>query len=629
MERAGLVIQFFSLSFLFLRNMAFDFNYVDENLRRIRNIYSKAEQIRKEWAEMEARGRYIKRDYTAEQVARLRSDWEGPGAYPLQTKMAWKLYDQLRIHQKNKTAIITIGAFDEVSEEALARSGLGAGYVGGWAESMRQGTADTAQYAYDFVRRFVGRVSRMLVQHDRHLISQGVRAEEREKFLMPLVVDMDTGHGAPMNMTELMLKPSDDSLGDPPLIGAIHIEDQAVGCKKCGHLAGKVLVDTQAFIDRLKAVRLQLDVMGIPTLLIARTDAEAAEYITSTKDSRDHPFILGVTNPKVKPYAATLEEAWAKGKSEGEVAEIAKEWKENAGLMTLGEAIAQAIKLAIETTGYRGTSLEEWRNFAKSASFQQLKDKAGNLKITVNSKLKEEATKLGFVVTGDNGQKVGIIVHTRESWENFHKKGAKFPQGINLFWDMDQASIAEDGYTLWMINSGLEMAIARSKAFLPYADISWMEQSKPDAEEIEEWSRALDEEAQKLGIPKEFAPLKAMNISPSFYWPGAGYTEQQLSTFYDRMAKAGVQFQFNTYGGAQLIYDTMLKFVEEFKKDQALAWRNFQSQAMKAGNPFVSNSQVFAGVLWVVFRDTTAKGRTLVASPLGERSTMGQFGGGN
>jgi len=639
MRRLILAAQFLSWGFLVLPPTPTDNTL--QLFRRIRSnvvtnvgiseselFLKEVEKVKAEWAEQSSRGRQLTRLHTPEQVAALRIRGLDFG-YTVQRAMAWKLYDLLRSHQQNKTSIVTIGGFDEVSTDAMARAGTEALYRGGWDASMRWGAPDLARYPYDFVRQSVGRFSRFLIQHERiqsvqraQMTPEQQRASPKTDFLMPMIVDMDEAHGKPLEMAELMLTPSDDSNGDPPLIGAVHLEDQAVYCKKCGHMAGKVLVSIREMIERLNQVRLQFDIMGIPTLIIARTDSEAAEFITSTQDERDHPFILGAT-AGIKSYAEVIQEAWNSGKSAKEVEAISENWKKEANIMSLGEAIGRVIELAEKEGKNPGISAEDWRTLTKTTSHKDLLSRAEKLKIVIDEGLKKEAEKLGIIIKGNNGEQVGVYIHDLVSWGNFQKPGARFPKGINMLWDMNMASLAGDGYTYWMINSGLEMAIARSKAFLPYSDMGWMEQHHPDAAEIETWAAALKSEAQRLGMPN--APLLGVNVSPSFYFPSHFTNEQELRDYYDRQARAGVQFQFNTYGAGQVIHESMRSFLEDFKKNGALAWSNFQKRAKEAGNPFVGSSQTFAGVTWAATRDAAGRGHQLIVSPLGAKDTMAQF----
>jgi isocitrate lyase len=404
-------------------------------------------------------------------------------------------------------------------------------------------------------------------------------------------------------------------------------------------MAGKVLVSADEHIKRLNEARSQLDVMGLSTLIVARTDAEAAEFITSILDERDHPFLVGATTATrplallreqvarllaedegrkredkkrlfvgvtesegisrlfdvvgetatLRAYDGVIKQARADGLPEELIAGYHRLWKSLAGLTTLAEAVAQAIEQA-------GSSAEEWRAFSRNASITQQKQRAKTL---------------------------GINVYDASQWELLQRlPEASRPAGLNVFWDVNLPSTEENGYTYWMIQSGLEMAIARSKAFLPYADISWMEQGAPSVEEVAEWAHALIEYAKTLGMPQ---PLLANNTSPSFYWRGKKPTDEELKTFLDRQAKAGIQFNFITYGGAELDHYGMQKFLARFKENGMLEWANFQDEAIRADNAFVKKSQDHAGTDWVAYKGAMGRGQKPIADAAGERTTMAQF----
>ena len=239
-----------------------------------------AEKLRREW-ETNPRWKGIQRDYTAEDVVRLR-----PSLLPEQTLAkvgALRLWELLH----TRPYVNTFGAYTGAQAVQMVKAGLEAIYLSGWqvaadANLAWQTYPDQSLYPANSVPQVVRRINNALQRADQIERSEG---KTDRYWYAPIVADAEAGFGGPLNAFELM-----KSMIEAGAAG-VHWEDQLSSEKKCGHLGGKVLIPTQQHIRTLNAARLAADVMGVPSIIIARTDAEAATLLTSDIDERDKPFV--------------------------------------------------------------------------------------------------------------------------------------------------------------------------------------------------------------------------------------------------------------------------------------------------------------------------------------------------
>ena len=241
-----------------------------------------AKEIRKEW-ETNPRWKNVKRDYTPEDVVKL------SGSVNIEHSLAKQGSEKLWDYINNNDFINALGALTGNQALQQVKAGLKAIYLSGWqvagdANTGMQMYPDQSLYPVDSVPNVVRRINNSLRRADQVNIAEGNQPID---FLAPIVADAEAGFGGVLNAFELMKAMIEAGAS------GVHFEDQLASAKKCGHMGGKVLVPTQEAVQKLVAARLASDVSGTPTVLLARTDAEAADLLTSDVDDRDKKFCTG------------------------------------------------------------------------------------------------------------------------------------------------------------------------------------------------------------------------------------------------------------------------------------------------------------------------------------------------
>ena len=502
--------------------------------------------------------------------------------------------------------------------------GIDAIYLGGWATSAKGSNAedpgpDLASYPLSQVPDEAAGLVRALLTADKnqHFARAGMDEEKRRStpevdFRPFIIADADTGHGGDAHVRNLIRRFVE--VGVP----GYHIEDQKPGAKKCGHQSGKVLVAQDEQNKRLNAARLQLDIMRVPGIIVARTDAESATFLDNLTDERDQPFILGATNPELPSYrvgfltilkslhdlgldeirghllfavpedesqraAAWLERVGLMSLVE-QSARIAREsaigssieamldtidsrysetWQAEAGLKTYGDAVAEILELRLEDGEPVGVTLDEWRAFAGRASFSEVRVRADAL-------------------------------------------------DIRVAWDPELPK-TPDGY--YQVQGGIDYAIAKSLAAAPFADLLWMETKTANLEDARRFAGAIHAE-----YPDK---MLAYNLSPSFNWDTTGLTDDEMRRFPEELGKLGFVFNFITYGGHQIDGLAAEEFATALRDDGMLALARLQRKFRLLESPY-RTPQTLVGGDRLDAALMAASGRTAATKAMGKGSTQHQ-----
>jgi isocitrate lyase len=423
-----------------------------------------------------------------------------------------------------------------------------------------------------------------------------------------IIADADTGHGGDAHVRNLIRRFVE--VGVP----GYHIEDQKPGAKKCGHQGGKVLVAEDEQIRRLNAARLQLDIMRVPGIIVARTDAESATFIENRSDERDQPFILGATHLDVPSYKvgylASLRKLFELGIEEvrGHLLFAVSEteyrttfaWLEQVGLMSMITETAQAVRQAsaaeLEAALHRIDTryADIWQAEAGLKTFGQA------VAEVMQSRTEE-------------GERFDMSV---EQWLAFSKRASFYEararaksMGIELVWDCELPKTPEGFYQL---QSGIDYAIAKSLAAAPFADLLWMETKTADLDDARKFAQAIHAE-----YPDK---MLAYNLSPSFNWDTTGMSDEEMRRFPEELGRLGFVFNFITYGGHQIDGVAAEEFATALKQDGMLALARLQRKLRLLESPY-RTPQALVGGPRLDGALMASSGRTAATKAMGKGST--------
>ncbi len=581
------------------------------------------EQRVQEMTEWFDRSRFkgITRLYSPRQVVEQRGTISTD--YPIARNAAEAFYSRLRELFESGKSITTFGPYSPGQAVAIKRLGIEGIYLGGWATSAKGSItedpgADLASYPLSQVPDEAASIVRALLTADKnqHFLRSRMTAEQRAAspvidFRPFIIADADTGHGGDAHVRNLVRRFVE--VGVP----GYHIEDQKPGVKKCGHQGGKVLVSENEQIQRLNAARFQLDVMQVPGIIVARTDAEAASLLDGCADERDQPFILGATNLNVpsykavflalhrKFYEAGLEEVrghmmFAMPKTEYDEADG---WLEQTGLLPL---IANGI------ASYKSTP---------DMVLDTMLDKVIGQFLDVwqaSADLKTYALAAAEAIAFRNSEGASFDL-TPEQWLEHAKRLSWYEAremaealGVDVEWDAERAKTPE-GY--FQVQGGIEYAIAKSLAAAPFADILWMETKTAHLPEAKEFAEAIHAE-----FPDK---MLAYNLSPSFNWDTTGMSDEEMKQFPAELGKLGYVFNFITYGGHQIDGLAAEEFANALKKEGMLSLARLQRKLRLIESPY-RTPQTLVGGPRLDAALLAASGRTATTKAMGKGSTQHQ-----
>ncbi len=563
----------------------------------------------------------IIRLYTARQVVEQRGTI--PADYIVAREAAAAFYPRLRELFSQHKSITTFGPYSPGQAVTMKRQGIEGIYLGGWATSAKGSISedpgpDLASYPLSQVPDEAAGLVRALLTADRNQQYLRLRMSDAERAATPahdfrpfIIADADTGHGGDPHVRNLIRRFVESG------VPGYHIEDQRPGTKKCGHQGGKVLVPSDEQIKRLNAARFQLDVMRVPGIIVARTDAEAANLIDSRADERDQPFLLGATNLKIPAYKACflammrqfydlgvkeLNGFMLYSLSDGEY-QSARAWLERQGLL---DVIASA---AGEWREDGDPSNDKLYDQVESRFIEAWEQDAG-----LDTYAGAVAELLEF--SANDGEPLSMSV---EEWRTFAERASLFTArekarelGVVAKWDCELAKTPEGYYQL---RGGIPYAIAKSLAAAPFADILWMETKTADLADAKQFADAIH-----AVYPDK---MMAYNLSPSFNWDTTGMSDDEMRAFPEELGKMGFVFNFMTYGGHQIDGVAAEEFATALRQDGMLSLARLQRKMRLVESPY-RTPQTLVGGPRSDAALAASSGRTATTKSMGKGSTQHQ-----